>query len=125
MKQVLLLIVMTVLVAAAFLSHARHFAYADVTAEAASSQIDKVIGEMKINLSLTDKQADQLRPILERDMKKRTAIKNELDELDRQTRSDLGKILTDEQMQKLQQAKENNGQQDRGFKGGHGFKGSF
>ncbi len=90
---------------------------------------DQVVSKMAIYLSLTDKQAQQIKPVVEEDMAKRSeiikndqgnrdAIKSAMNDLQIQTNNKLAQYLTDDQMKKLEDMQKAQQSQAGGRKGG-------
>ena len=96
--------------------------------------IDDVIFKLKIALSLTDKQGEQIRPVLEEDMKERSEImkdnkndkdklKSALEGLQQRTVRELSQYLTEDQMKKLEEMQKTQQDQAGQKKGAAGRKG--
>ena len=104
---------------------------------------DQIVSNLTIYLSLTDEQAQQIKPIIEEDMAKRSEIRkadkgnrdammSALDDLRLQTNNKLAKYLNDDQIKKLmdmQKAQQENNMGGRksgmGGRGGTGGMGGM
>ena len=128
-----ILILCTVLISSATYAVSEGTTPAKQHGQEPSVSIDKIIGKMTIYLSMTDEQARQIKPVLEKDMEKRSEIikngkgdknsaKSALDALRQQTNNNLSQYLTEEQMKKLEEMQKAQQDQTDNKKGGTGGK---
>jgi len=101
-----------------------------------NSSAEQVMAKMKERLHLTEEQETKIRPIIEesvqtrreilkRDPQERSAIKNELQELQWKTDMRLGVILTEEQMREYEKLREEQSEkmQRSDMQGSRGLRG--
>ena len=109
---------------------------ADMQKQEKPVSAEYIVNKMTIYLSLTDKQAQQIKPVIEEDMSKRSeilknnngdrdAVKSQLDALRLQTNNKLAQFLTDDQMKKMEEMQKTQQNKSGGRKGGTGRKKGF
>jgi hypothetical protein len=103
----------------------------------ATGSIDNIIFKLKIYLALTDKQGEQIKPIIQEDLENRdeimnvnkgdqAAAKSALDELRSQTSHKLSDYLTEKQLidyEKMRDSRQDQMGTKKGGKGGRGGMG--